>query len=283
MSAESRRRARQLSAWVACRKVVGKSHVFWDDFSNDGQLGPEAAERKVIGSLCLQREITPGSEAEYTFLLGWHFPNRTPAWSGWTAPKGHENAIIGNYYCTRFTDAWAAAQHVAQNLPELEKRTMTFVSAMRASTMPGAVRDAAMANLSTLVTQTSFRTADGEFHGFEGCNDQRGCCFGNCTHVWNYETSTQFLFPMLARSLRKAAFGFSQDEQGGMRLSADATGRDRPFRIRRGGRPDGPDHQDLSGLAAVRRYRMAAELWPSSSCDSHSPGYPAVGMPTAMA
>ena len=60
-------------------------------------------------------------------------------------------------------------------------------------------------NLSTLVTQTSFRTSDGEFHGFEGCNDHRGCCFGNCTHVWNYETSTQFLFPSLARSLRKAA------------------------------------------------------------------------------
>jgi hypothetical protein len=36
--------------------------------------------------------------------------------------------------------------------------------------------------------------------------------------VWNYETSTQFLFPSLARSLRQAAFGFSQDEQGGMRF-----------------------------------------------------------------
>ena len=80
------------------------------------------------------------------------------------------------------------------------------------------MRDAVSANLSTLVTQTCFRTADGEFHGFEGCNDQHGCCFGNCTHVWNYETATQFLFPSLARSLRKAAFGFSQDPQGGMRF-----------------------------------------------------------------
>ena len=89
---------------------------------------------------------------------------------------------------------------------------------MRRSTLPAALRDAAMSNLSTLVTQTCFRTADGEFHGFEGCDDQRGCCFGNCTHVWNYETSTQFVFPSLARSLRKAAFGFSQDDQGGMRF-----------------------------------------------------------------
>jgi uncharacterized protein (DUF608 family) len=192
--------------------------LFWDDFTADGELGPEAAERKATGSICLQREIAPGAEAEYTFLLSWHFPNRTPSSSGWTAPKGQENAIIGNYYCTQFADAWAAAEQLARKLPELEKRTMTFVAAMRASTLPGSLRDAATANLSTLVTQTSFRTTDGEFHGFEGCNDHRGCCFGNCTHVWNYETSTQFLFPSLAHSLRNAAFGYSEDEQGGMRF-----------------------------------------------------------------
>jgi len=73
-----------------------------------------------------------------------------------------------------------------------------------------------MANLSTLRSTTSFRTADGEFHGFEGVDDKLGCCFGNCTHVWNYETSTAHIFPSFARSLRKASFGFSQDEQGAM-------------------------------------------------------------------
>ncbi|HEV8040853.1 MAG TPA: GH116 family glycosyl-hydrolase [Bryobacteraceae bacterium] len=192
--------------------------LFWDDFTTDGQLGPEAEKQTSTGALCLEREIAGGAEASYTFLLAWHFPNRTPAWSGWTAPKGHEHDIIGNYYCTRFDDAWGAAQYAARELPETERRTRQFVDAMRRSTLPAALRDAAMSNLSTLVTQTCFRTADGEFHGFEGCDDQRGCCFGNCTHVWNYETSTQFVFPSLARSLRKAAFGFSQDDQGGMRF-----------------------------------------------------------------
>ncbi|MBV9441758.1 MAG: hypothetical protein JO217_03600, partial [Acidobacteriaceae bacterium] len=192
--------------------------LFWDDFSDDGQLGPEATDRKSIGALCLQRDIPPGTESEYTFLLSWHFPNRTPAWSGWTAPKGHEHDVIGNYYCTRFPDAWASAEYAAKNVSELERNTRAFVESMRTSTLPAALRDAVTANLSTLVTQTCFRTADGEFHGFEGCSDQRGCCFGNCTHVWNYETATQFLFPSLARSLRKSAFGFSQDPQGGMRF-----------------------------------------------------------------
>ena len=210
-------RVTHLTGWPNA-KWWASPMLFWDDFSNDGQLGPEAEQRKPVASLCLKREIPAKGEAEYTFLLSWHFPNRTPAFSGWSAPRGQENTVIGNHYCTHFADAWGAAEDLAANLPELETRTRSFMTALRESTLPAALRDAAMANLSTLVTQTSFRTADGEFHGFEGCNDHSGCCFGNCTHVWNYETTTQFLFPSLARSLRKAAFGYSQDEQGGMRF-----------------------------------------------------------------
>jgi hypothetical protein len=78
------------------------------------------------------------------------------------------------------------------------------------------VKEAAMSNLSTLVTTTCFRTADGEFHGFEGVDDQSGCCFGNCTHVWNYETATASLFPLLSQSLRRNAFDFSMDERGAL-------------------------------------------------------------------
>jgi uncharacterized protein (DUF608 family) len=206
-----------LRGWVKAKWWTSPL-LFWDDFSDDGQLGPESAQTKPIGSLCLQQEIAPGTEAAYTFLLAWHFPNRTPAWSGWTAPKGDEKTIVGNHYCTRFAGAWEAAEYAAKKLPDLEARTRRFAAAMRDSTLPPAVRDAAMSTLSTLVTQTCFRTADGEFHGFEGSNDHSGCCFGNCTHVWNYETATQHLFPTLARSLRKAAFGYSQDDQGGLRF-----------------------------------------------------------------
>ncbi len=157
--------------------------LFWDDFAADGQLGPEAAERNAVGSLCLQREIAAGAAADFTFLLAWHLPNRTAAWCGWTAPPREEKKIIGNYYCERFRDAWQAAEYTAGKLPELEKRTRQFVTAMREATLPAAVKDAATANLSTLATQVCFRTADGKFRGFEGANDDLGCCFGNCSHV----------------------------------------------------------------------------------------------------
>lgn len=192
---------------------VGPLH-FWDDFSADGELGPEAAVRDAVGSLCVQRTIAAGKSAEFTFLLSWHFPNRTPDGCGWSAPKGDEKAVIGNYYCSRFADAWAAATYTAAHFGELASRTREFVAAIRRTTLPASVKEAAMANLSTLASTTCFRTADGVFHGFEGANDARGCCFGNCTHVWNYETATAWLFPALSRSLRESAFGYSTDETG---------------------------------------------------------------------
>ncbi|PYV26468.1 MAG: hypothetical protein DMG27_06790, partial [Acidobacteria bacterium] len=79
--------------------------LFWDDFSADGELGPESAVRTAVGSLCLLHEIPGGDKREYTFLLTWHFPNRTAARCGWSAPKGHEQDVIGNFYSTRFRDA----------------------------------------------------------------------------------------------------------------------------------------------------------------------------------
>jgi non-lysosomal glucosylceramidase len=188
--------------------------LFWQDFSSDGELGPEASARTAVGSVCLKRMIPARGRAEFTFLLAWRFPNRTAARCGWTAPKGRENDLLGNHYCARFTDAWAAAQYAAERLPKLEGLTRQFVGIMRQATLPGCVKDAATANLATLITQTSFRIQDGSFHGFEGCNDQAGCCFGNCTHVYAYEAAIANLFPQLSRSLREQQFGFLTSSEG---------------------------------------------------------------------
>ena len=80
------------------------------------------------------------------------------------------------------------------------------------------VKEAASANLSTLASTTCFRTADGEFHGFEGSYDQHRQLFRKLPHVWNYETATAFLFPSYARSLCKSAFGYNMEDKGGMHL-----------------------------------------------------------------
>ena len=210
-------RVSMLRGWPRARWWTSALH-FWDDFSDDGALGPESAEPGPVAAVCLQRTIAPGASADFTFAISWRFPNRTPDRCGWDAAPGEGGALIGNYYCTRFADAWDAARYLAEHLDDLERRTRSFADAIRQSTLPAAAKDGATANLSTLVTQTCFRTADGEFHGFEGCGETSGCCHGNCTHVWNYETATSHLFPSLAQSLRRAAFGYSMDDDGGMRF-----------------------------------------------------------------
>ncbi|WP_321475451.1 GH116 family glycosyl-hydrolase [uncultured Paludibaculum sp.] len=188
--------------------------LFWDEFSAKGRLENEPDPRNAVGAVSIRKEIPAGGSAEFTFVLAWHFPNRTPARCGWHADKGDEKTLIGNYYSTRFPDSWATAEYLAKQLPMLEKKTRAFVQAMADSTLPGAVKDAAMSNLSTLATTTSFRTSEGEFHGFEGVNDKAGCCHGSCTHVWNYESTTAMVYPTLARSLRNAVFGHMMDERG---------------------------------------------------------------------
>jgi uncharacterized protein (DUF608 family) len=181
--------------------------TFWDDFSDDGALDSASLAATPVGSLAVTQTIPARREATVTFLLAWHFPNRTPERCGWAAPEGvPKSTVVGNAYTERFADAWDASRQAADQLAQLEARTRVFARAIESSTLPPALLDAATSALSTLRVNTCFRTADGEFHGFEGCNDHQGCCHGNCTHVWNYEQATAQIFPTLAHSLRESEF-----------------------------------------------------------------------------
>jgi uncharacterized protein (DUF608 family) len=188
--------------------------AFWDDFTADGALESNSPALTPVGSIAVTQTIPAGGEAHVTFLLAWHFPNRTPERCGWLPVAGKGKEVVGNHYTKRFADAWEVGRHVARELPQQEPRSRKFFEAARSSTLPAAVLDAALSNLSTLVTNTTFRTADGEFHGFEGCNDHAGCCHGSCTHVWNYEQATAFVFPRFARSLRESEFLRNTMENG---------------------------------------------------------------------
>ncbi len=210
-------KAEQLARWRGGSNWrVGPQHFWFEEFAVNGGLGTQVEPSSPVGSISLRQTIAPGQTGKFRFLLAWHFPNRTPDRCGWQAPAGQLKTVIGNWYCTRFRDAWEVAEHVQQNLGELESRTRAFVSALAASTLPPEIKEAASANLSTLVSNTSFRIADGSFQGFEGCGDKRGLGFGTCTHVWNYEVATQFLFPTLARSMRETSFSYATNAEGHM-------------------------------------------------------------------
>ncbi len=113
---------------------------------------------------------------------------------------------VGNFYATCYQDAWDVVRKTVRALPALEARTLDFVRAFCASDLPEAVKESALFNLSTLRSQTCFRIESGELLAWEGCCDGAGCCYGSCTHVWNYETATAFLFGGLTQTMREVEF-----------------------------------------------------------------------------
>jgi len=193
---------------------------FWDDFSADGKLTNRnlGNEQSPVGSLGVSVKIPPRGTKTVTFLITWHFPNRQT----WTPRQSKGGAAccdgntIGNYYTTQYKDAWDAAVKTAASLKKLEAETVEFVKAFCEADLPHAVKEAALFNVSTLRTQTCFRTPDGRFFGFEGCSDKCGCCLGSCTHVWNYEQATAFLFGPLAQTMRDTEFAHATRENGFM-------------------------------------------------------------------
>ena len=194
---------------------------FWDDFSDDGRLEERerAGKDDPTGSLCVSLVVPANGSAEVTFFLTWHFPNRT-TWkeSGSNHPHSLDQTGIrvGNYYTTQYADAWDAAAYTAKNLDWLEAETRSFVDAVCESDLPTVVKESALFNLSTLRSQTVFRTPDGFMFGWEGCDDTAGCCFGSCTHVWNYEQATAFLFGGMALGMREVEFNYATRNDGGM-------------------------------------------------------------------
>lgn len=202
------------TAWKSRTGWSGDLLDFWDDFSADGRLDPRSKDKRdnqPTASLSLEATLAPGASKAVCFLLTWHFPNRQT----WT-PKDNADNRIGNYYTTQFRDAWQAAAHVARDLKRLEAGTVRFVETFTQCDLPETVKEAALCNLSTLRSQTCFRTPDGRLYGWEGCCDGRGCCHGSCTHVWNYEQAVPFLFGDLARTMRDVEFAHATDENGCM-------------------------------------------------------------------
>ncbi|CAH8293838.1 uncharacterized protein (DUF608 family) [Mariniflexile fucanivorans] len=187
---------------------------FWDDFSADGVLEKRVNEEAnaPMGSLAVKTTLKAGEEKNFKFLISWHFPNRQT----WDKPGFQKliTATVGNYYTTKYTDSWDVISKTLPRLEELEKNTKTFVNALIKSDMPEEIKESALFNLAHLRTQLAFRIKTGQLLGWEGVFDTHGSCFGSCTHVWNYEQTTAFLFGELAKTMRDVEYGYATDDQG---------------------------------------------------------------------
>lgn len=159
-----------------------------------------------MASLAMKKQIQPHAVELFPFFLTWNFPNRL-AWS---------STIVGNYYSTVYKDAWDVCLKTLPRLADLETNTLEFTNLMLASDYPGVLKEAALFNLAVFRSQTVFRIADGHMMAWEGVNDIVGSCYGSCTHVWNYEQATAFLFGALARTMRDVELNYATFDDGAM-------------------------------------------------------------------
>ena len=181
----------------------------WQRFLANGRVADSADapahwRRMPLRQLAVSLSLAPGESRSVPFVIAWRAPSRT-AWADTKLPPAER--CVGNHYAQTYPSAKAAADDLLNRLPELEAKTVAFVERILTAKGPDVVKEAALFNISTFRTETCFRTADGHFFGWEGCNDHGGSCFGTCSHVWGYEHALVDLWPSLARDVLDLQFG----------------------------------------------------------------------------
>ena len=157
--------------------------VFSESGLAKGNAGEKPFGQPLVGALGRSVALGPGEESQVVFLVTWCFPN---------LPKEKDGGeIVGNYYSTRFADAAAVAEYVAEHFDRLAGRTRLWHDTWYDSTLPHWLLDRLFSTVSTLATSTCQWWANGRFWAWEGV----GCCRGTCIHVWNYAHAMARLFP----------------------------------------------------------------------------------------
>ncbi|UCG49415.1 MAG: hypothetical protein JSU94_06455 [Phycisphaerales bacterium] len=173
-------------------------------------------------SLFVPFRVKPGAGRTIRLMIAWHVP-QTDLRYGNEPPNappckpGSSCAASPTYrpwYAGKFKDINDLADYWRANYDNLRVKTSLFRDTFYDTTLPAEVVEAVAANLTILKSPTVLRQTDGRLWCFEGCSDNRGCCHGSCTHVWNYAQAIPHLFPDLERTLRQTEFGESMDPRG---------------------------------------------------------------------
>ena len=207
--------------------------ISWNDVSAGIIKENDPVESGAPGaSLSVPLQLKPGEKKTLNLYMAWYvplsnmrigadakteedMPNVTACCEG----SGQACCSVddGNYrpwYSSKFKDIQEVAAYWLKNYNDLKVKSQTFTDAFYASTLPAEVIEAIAANLTIIKSPTILRQFDGKLWGWEGCNDNSGCCNGSCTHVWNYAQAIPHLFPAMERSLRETEFMVSQNKAG---------------------------------------------------------------------
>jgi uncharacterized protein (DUF608 family) len=204
----------------------------------EGELKAKApVEEGAPGaSLFVPFSLQPGEEKNVRVMMAWYVPDSDlkigeknpeeacapgsgccPSSAALGLGSAEEQQTASHYkpwYSSKFRDVYEVAAYWQAHYRDLYQKSAVFRDAFYASTLPPEVTEAVAANLTILKSPTVLRQHDGRLWNWEGCNDDRGCCEGSCTHVWNYAQALPHLFPVLERSLRHTEFCENQNAAG---------------------------------------------------------------------
>ena len=169
-------------------------------------------------SLYIPFELEPSEEITIRVLFAWYVPD-TEISHGKQYDSPAEGACCPTtcykpWYAGAFSSINDVVQHWKENCADLRRKTKRFTDTFYNTDIPPEVVEAVAANLTILKSPTVLRQVDGKLWCYEGCNDNSGCCYGSCTHVWNYAQALPHLFPDLERSLRYTEYHESQNDEG---------------------------------------------------------------------
>lgn len=190
--------------------------MLWNQIAN-GEA-PEAAPYtegapSEGASLAIPFTLKPGESRTVRLLMAWHVP--------------YSNLIVGDkpeqpkpedhyrpWYTQQFGGVEAVLDTARTELDRLRTESQAYAEHLSGCALPPEALEAVAANLTILKSPTILRQHDGRLWAWEGCCDGSGCCYGSCTHVWNYAQALPHLFPDLERSLRQTEFYENQDARG---------------------------------------------------------------------
>lgn len=206
--------------------------VLWKDLTEFTFQEDTTTVNSPGASLYVPFKLKPGEEKNIRLMMAWYAPHSMLR--AGLGPVSQEQLEKDLAVCVPGDDCCADLSHIyyepwysgkfknidevvnfwKQNYNDLKSKTTLFSDAFYSSDLPPEVIEAVAANLTILKSPTVLRQKDGKLWAWEGCHDDSGCCYGSCTHVWNYAQAIPHLFPTLERSLRETEFIASQNEEG---------------------------------------------------------------------
>ncbi len=165
--------------------------------------------QSVNGALLAPLELVPGESQSVTFVLAWYFKDGNHGSGKNIALEGEGKSLgkawggEGQQYTNWWPSAMGVAEYLKSNLADLTERTRRFHKTLYASTLPVWLIDRMSSQLAVLRSQTFWWASNGYMGMWEGCNEDDGCCAGNCTHVYHYAQAHARLLPEMGRLLRE--------------------------------------------------------------------------------